>query len=187
MKVQTKLIIVGTVMILHAIQKGVLSQEPSPSPCYDAIKAVGEIFCTITGQHGFMNFLWPPYPKIYVILCKDVYFNLSIPFKVTDVEIITCPEYLKKKFDIWRARWSENKIQATKALCDRSDRHRGVDAATPGSGAEPDSSLWLRGSVDPETRCTAGKGFRVTTPTAGLPGEYVQPKFSSGATCGLSR
>uniref|UniRef100_A0A6B0UT64 Putative secreted protein n=1 Tax=Ixodes ricinus TaxID=34613 RepID=A0A6B0UT64_IXORI len=93
MKVQTKLIIVGTVMILHAIQKGVLSQEPSPSPCYDAIKAVGEIFCTITGQHGFLNFLWPPYPKLYVILCKDVYLNLSIPFNVTDVEIIV-PRFL---------------------------------------------------------------------------------------------
>uniref|UniRef100_A0A6B0UPP0 Putative salivary secreted protein n=1 Tax=Ixodes ricinus TaxID=34613 RepID=A0A6B0UPP0_IXORI len=126
MKVHTKLIFVCTVMILHAMQTGVLSQwPPSSSPCYDAIKAVGEIFCTITGQHGFMNFLWPPFPKIYVILCKDVYLNLSIPFKVTDVEIITCPEYWKTEFDIWRARWSENKIQATKALCDRSDIHRG--------------------------------------------------------------
>uniref|UniRef100_A0A6B0UY99 Putative salivary secreted protein n=1 Tax=Ixodes ricinus TaxID=34613 RepID=A0A6B0UY99_IXORI len=68
---------------------GVLSQwPPSPSKCYDDIKAVGNIFCTITGQQGFMNFLWPVHPKVLVILCIDVYLNLSIPFNVTDEEIV---------------------------------------------------------------------------------------------------
>uniref|UniRef100_A0A0K8RJN1 Putative ixodes 10 kDa peptide protein n=1 Tax=Ixodes ricinus TaxID=34613 RepID=A0A0K8RJN1_IXORI len=88
MKVRTKLIIVGTVTILHAIQKGALSQQPLPFPCYEDIKEVWEIFCTITGQHGYMNFMWPQHPKILVILCRDVYLNLSIPFNVTEDQII---------------------------------------------------------------------------------------------------
>uniref|UniRef100_A0A6B0USY8 Putative salivary secreted protein n=1 Tax=Ixodes ricinus TaxID=34613 RepID=A0A6B0USY8_IXORI len=89
MKVRTKLIIVGMVTILHAIQKGALSQQPLPFPCYEDIKEVGEIFCTITGQHGYMNFMWPQHPKILVILCRDAYLNLSIPFNVTQDQIIS--------------------------------------------------------------------------------------------------
>uniref|UniRef100_A0A6B0TZH6 Putative salivary secreted protein n=1 Tax=Ixodes ricinus TaxID=34613 RepID=A0A6B0TZH6_IXORI len=50
MKVRRKIIIVGVVMILHALQKGVLLQEPLPFRCYQDIKDVGEIFCKITGQ-----------------------------------------------------------------------------------------------------------------------------------------
>uniref|UniRef100_A0A6B0UAV8 Putative salivary secreted protein n=1 Tax=Ixodes ricinus TaxID=34613 RepID=A0A6B0UAV8_IXORI len=51
MQGQTKIIIFGTVMIVYAIQNGVLSQwPPSPFGCYEDIMEVGNIFCTITGQ-----------------------------------------------------------------------------------------------------------------------------------------
>uniref|UniRef100_A0A6B0UP08 Putative salivary secreted protein n=1 Tax=Ixodes ricinus TaxID=34613 RepID=A0A6B0UP08_IXORI len=123
MQGQTKLTIFGTVMIVYAIQNGVLSQwPPSPSKCYDDIKAVGNIFCTITGQQGFMNFFWPVHPKVLVILCIDVYLNLSIPFNVTDEEIVKCSPALQQKFDEWMARWSANEDTARKALCDRTKR-----------------------------------------------------------------
>uniref|UniRef100_A0A0K8RHP8 Putative ixodes 10 kDa peptide protein n=1 Tax=Ixodes ricinus TaxID=34613 RepID=A0A0K8RHP8_IXORI len=140
MKVRTKLIIVGTVMILHANQKaynnaaipcpnrcfdrtdriGTLSQDPSPSPCYDSIMEVGDIFCTITGQHGLMNFFWPA----LVVMCKDAYLNLSIPFNVKEDDIVICLEDLKKEFDTWKKDWQRNEKEATKALCDHTDRHR---------------------------------------------------------------
>uniref|UniRef100_A0A090XBW2 Putative salivary secreted protein n=1 Tax=Ixodes ricinus TaxID=34613 RepID=A0A090XBW2_IXORI len=118
---QAKLILFGTLMIVHGIQNGVLSQW-SPSPCYDDIKAVGDIFCTITGQNGFMDFLWPTFPKILVVLCKKVYLNLSIPFTVRADDIVKCPDYWKNKFDEWIQRWSENKEDARKALCDHTHR-----------------------------------------------------------------
>uniref|UniRef100_A0A6B0U906 Putative salivary secreted protein n=1 Tax=Ixodes ricinus TaxID=34613 RepID=A0A6B0U906_IXORI len=52
MQGQAKIIICGTLMIVHGILNGVLSQwPPSSSPCYNDVLAVGDIFCTITGQH----------------------------------------------------------------------------------------------------------------------------------------
>uniref|UniRef100_A0A6B0UP20 Putative salivary secreted protein n=1 Tax=Ixodes ricinus TaxID=34613 RepID=A0A6B0UP20_IXORI len=122
MQGQAKIIICGTLMIVHGILNGVLSQwPPSSSPCYNDVLAVGDIFCTITGQHGFMTFLWPPFPKILVVLCNDVYLNLSIPFNVTGDDIVMCPEGLEKQFDEWKTRWSANKETARTALCDRTD------------------------------------------------------------------
>uniref|UniRef100_A0A6B0UVX8 Putative salivary secreted protein n=1 Tax=Ixodes ricinus TaxID=34613 RepID=A0A6B0UVX8_IXORI len=97
MQGQAKIIICGTLMIVHGILNGVLSQwPPSSSPCYNDVLAVGDIFCTITGQHGFMTFLWPPFPKILVVLCNDVYLNLSIPFNVTGDDIV------KKSPELWQ-------------------------------------------------------------------------------------
>uniref|UniRef100_A0A6B0UFC5 Putative salivary secreted protein n=1 Tax=Ixodes ricinus TaxID=34613 RepID=A0A6B0UFC5_IXORI len=50
MQGQTKIIRLGTVLIVYAIQNGVLSQGPSPFGCYEDIMEVGRIFCRITGQ-----------------------------------------------------------------------------------------------------------------------------------------
>ncbi|XP_029821999.2 uncharacterized protein LOC115308282 [Ixodes scapularis] len=118
MQGQTKMIIFGTVLIVYAIQNGALSQElPSSSKCYNDIKKVGEMFCTMTGQQGFMTFFWPD----LVVLCTDAYLNLSIPFKVTGNKIVTCPHELKKQFDEWEKRWSQNRESAKEALCDHTD------------------------------------------------------------------
>uniref|UniRef100_A0A6B0U9P9 Putative salivary secreted protein n=1 Tax=Ixodes ricinus TaxID=34613 RepID=A0A6B0U9P9_IXORI len=70
-----------------------------------------------------MDFLWPTFPKILVVLCNKVYLNLSIPFNVTADDIVECPEDWKKKFDEWKKQWSENKEDARKALRDHT--HRG--------------------------------------------------------------
>uniref|UniRef100_A0A6B0UV17 Putative salivary secreted protein n=1 Tax=Ixodes ricinus TaxID=34613 RepID=A0A6B0UV17_IXORI len=147
MQGQTKIIIFGTVIIVYAIQNGVLSQwPPSPFGCYEDIMEVGNIFCTITGQKrcitartmkpdarstkifsgkeslpklfGVMNFFWPT----LVVICTDAYLNLSIPFRVTGDEIVECPEGLQKKIDEWKERWSQNKEDAKKAFCDHIDR-----------------------------------------------------------------
>ncbi|XP_040074444.1 uncharacterized protein LOC115328353 [Ixodes scapularis] len=84
MQGQTKMIIFGTVMIVYAIQNGVLSQGPTPFTCYEDIKTVGEMFCTITGQRGFTNIFW----KDLVLICTTAYLNLSIPFNVTEDQIV---------------------------------------------------------------------------------------------------
>uniref|UniRef100_A0A6B0UMM4 Putative salivary secreted protein n=1 Tax=Ixodes ricinus TaxID=34613 RepID=A0A6B0UMM4_IXORI len=118
MQGQTKIIRLGTVLIVYAIQNGVLSQGPSPFGCYEDIMEVGRIFCRITGQKGLMNIFWPD----LVIICTDAYLNLSIPFKVKGDEIVTCPDKLQEKFDEWKKRWSENEVAARKDLCHRTDR-----------------------------------------------------------------
>uniref|UniRef100_A0A6B0UPB4 Putative salivary secreted protein n=1 Tax=Ixodes ricinus TaxID=34613 RepID=A0A6B0UPB4_IXORI len=119
MQGQTKIIIFGTVIIVYAIQNGVLSQwPPSPFGCYEDIMEVGNIFCTITGQKGVMNIFWPK----LVVICTDAYLNLSIPFNVTGDEIVKCPERLQNKFDEWKERWLQNKEAAKKAFCDHIDR-----------------------------------------------------------------
>uniref|UniRef100_A0A0K8R6H3 Putative ixodes 10 kDa peptide protein n=1 Tax=Ixodes ricinus TaxID=34613 RepID=A0A0K8R6H3_IXORI len=105
-------------MIEYATQNGVLSQEPpSPSQCYNDIKNVGEMFCTMTGQQGYMTFLWPD----LVVMCSNAYLNLSIPFSVTGDKIVECPQELKEQFDEWKKQWSENKEYAKKALCGHTD------------------------------------------------------------------
>uniref|UniRef100_A0A090X9K6 Putative salivary secreted protein n=1 Tax=Ixodes ricinus TaxID=34613 RepID=A0A090X9K6_IXORI len=120
MKVKRKIIIVGVVMILHALQKGVLSQEPLPFKCYQDIKDVGEIFCKITGQRRFMNIIW----QDLVLMCTTAYSNLSIPFKVTEDQIVICPDDLEKKFDTWKREWLRNEIQAKNDMCNCTEKHR---------------------------------------------------------------